>query len=121
DGLKSNLIFSITEDAHKNLWISTGNGLACINNKNYKISVYNEEFGLSSVQFNYNSLLNDHHGNFYIGSTNGLIKFHPDSILKYKTNPAKVPIYLTYLHTSKKDYFFKEINNDPNFTKLNYE
>jgi len=120
NGLKSNLIFSITEDAHQNLWISTSYGLACINSNDYKLSVYNDEFGLSSVQFNYNSLLNDATGNLYFGSTNGLIKFHPDSIKKYKTNPSKVPIYLTYLQTSKREYFFKEINIDRDFTHVDY-
>src|SRR5690606_35864278 len=98
----------------------TSYGLTCINIDNFKLSVYNQEYGLSNLQFNYNSLMKDPSGNLYFGSTNGLIKFHPDSIFRYKANQTVVPIYMNNLRSSKKEFFFNDIPNNQQITYIKY-
>ena len=120
DGLPSNLILSMQEDSNKNMWLSSTNGLISIDINTYVLSVYNKEFGLSNLQFNYNSMFKDQEGNMYFGSTNGLIKFHPDSLLRERNSETKVPIYFTFARSSKRNL---EVNYEyaEKFTKLSYD
>ncbi|MGO3164578.1 MAG: ligand-binding sensor domain-containing protein, partial [Sphingobacteriaceae bacterium] len=107
DGLPSNLILAFAEDEHQNMWVSTSYGLVSVGVADYQIRVYNKEYGLSNLQFNYNSVLKSPSGMLYFGSISGLIRFHPDSILT-RGQAAMVPIYLTSARSSERGLILRD-------------
>ncbi|WEK17655.1 MAG: two-component regulator propeller domain-containing protein [Candidatus Pedobacter colombiensis] len=85
NGLPSNVILGILEDDHRNLWISTDNGLTKFDRKTFKN--YTVEDGLPGNVFNYNSFYKDTQGQLYFGGYNGLVSFYPDQIKENKRIP----------------------------------
>lgn len=120
DGLPSNLILAFAEDGNQNMWISTSYGLISVSLDDYKIRVFNKEYGLSDLQFNYNSVLKSPDGVFYFGSTNGLIRFHPDSILT-REQVERVPIYVTSARSAGRELPIRDSVNDKQFTTPHYD
>ncbi|HEY6900845.1 MAG TPA: two-component regulator propeller domain-containing protein, partial [Puia sp.] len=92
NGLPSNNLFRILEDNHKNIWISSLKGLACLNLKTEAIKVYTQSNGLITDQFNYNSAFKDRSGKMYFGSVKGMIAFDPD---KFTQSPYTPATYIT--------------------------
>ncbi|MBS1663819.1 MAG: histidine kinase [Bacteroidetes bacterium] len=88
NGLPSNNLFRILEDDHKNIWISSLKGLACLNLKTEQVKVYTQSNGLITDQFNYNSAFKDHSGEMYFGSVKGMIAFDPDRFTQSPYTPA---------------------------------
>lgn len=88
NGLPSNVILGILEDEQRNLWISTDNGLARFDRKEFK--TYTIEDGLPGNVFNYNSFYKDSKGEFYFGGYNGLVSFLPEQIRENKKIPKVV-------------------------------
>ena len=88
NGLPSNVILGILEDAAGSLWISTDNGLSKFDRhvfKNYTI-----KDGLPGNVFNYNSFLKDSRGEFFFGGYNGLLSFFPSQIKDNQVRPKAV-------------------------------
>ncbi|GAB3251863.1 two-component regulator propeller domain-containing protein [Larkinella harenae] len=86
-GLPSNTVFGIREDARGRLWISTDNGLAQLDPAQSKAITYNKHDGLVCKEFTSNSTYQDARGFFYFGGYNGIVHFHPDSIRRNTTPP----------------------------------
>jgi ligand-binding sensor domain-containing protein/signal transduction histidine kinase/DNA-binding response OmpR family regulator len=89
DGLPSNTVFGITESNSGNLWISTNNGLSCMDVINETFVNYSESEGLPNKQFNYNSVYRDVGGMLYFGTINGMIAFYPEDLQTIQ-NKARV-------------------------------
>ena len=80
DGLPSNTIYAITESSSGNLWLSTNNGLSCLDiNKLFFVN-YSISEGLPNKQFNYNSVYRADDGLLYFGTINGMIAFYPENL-----------------------------------------
>src|SRR5690606_30707987 len=69
---------------------------------NQTLRLFNMESGLPSIQFNYNSALDDGQGKFYFGTINGMIRFEPEKLNQIKYN-AYTPIYITKLAVNNKE------------------
>lgn len=80
DGLPSNTIFGMVESNSNDLWISTNNGLSCLNTSDYTFSNYSVSDGLPNKQFNYSSVYKDKNGMLYFGTINGMIGFYPERL-----------------------------------------
>ncbi|NDV81746.1 two-component regulator propeller domain-containing protein [Bacteroides sp. 51] len=91
DGLPSNTIFGMVESTPGELWISTNNGLSCLNTRDYTFSNYSVSEGLPNKQFNYNSVYKEKDGMLYFGTINGMIGFYPEQIHSDQ-NVAKVEL-----------------------------
>ncbi|WP_161662366.1 two-component regulator propeller domain-containing protein [Pedobacter sp. V48] len=98
-GLPSNVTFRLLEDDHKNLWISTLNGLARLKLSSLKINVYTQENGLPTNQFNYNSALKMGE-RLYFGSIQGLVEFKPGQFEQHVSRP---PTYFTGLQIDNQE------------------
>jgi ligand-binding sensor domain-containing protein/serine phosphatase RsbU (regulator of sigma subunit)/GAF domain-containing protein len=103
DGLPSNIVIGILEDAHGNLWLSTANGISkftppknldfayLIKNKG-QFRNYDVSDGLQGNEFAHNAQCKLTNGEMLFGGSNGFNLFHPDSI---GHNPYKPTVILT--------------------------
>lgn len=77
EGLPSNDVYSLQRDARGRLWVSTGKGLALI--ENYHVSNLNY-LGDIDKEYNKSSFARLADGKFVYGSTNGAVIVMPDAI-----------------------------------------
>ncbi|MBN9300029.1 MAG: response regulator [Filimonas sp.] len=94
DGLPNSNVLGILEDDHRNLWLSTDNGLVKFSPKLKTFQSYTVSDGLPGNDFNYNSYLKDSKGEFFFGGLNGFAGFYPDKI---ESNKYVAPIVFTGL------------------------
>ncbi|MGD9317447.1 MAG: two-component regulator propeller domain-containing protein, partial [Anaerolineae bacterium] len=94
DGLPSNIVLGILEDAQGNLWLSTGNGLSKFNPDDESFKNYDTGDGLQDSQFLLGAYHQNSEGEMYFGGVNGFNAFHPDDI---RDNPYVPPVVLTSL------------------------
>ena len=92
NGLPSNFILKILEDANHKIWITTSRGLVNFNPDKGDFITHTKDNGLLSDQFNYNSGYMDSSGKIYLGSVKGMITFNPNDLMKEKID---APLYLT--------------------------
>jgi signal transduction histidine kinase/DNA-binding response OmpR family regulator/sugar lactone lactonase YvrE len=110
DGLSSNTVFGIIESNSGNLWISTNNGLSCLNVANGAFTNYSVSDGLPNKQFNYNSVYKDSQGMLYFGTINGMIAFNPENMETTK--------YAPHIEFTDFKIFGKSISPDENKSPL---
>lgn len=92
NGLTNNMVASLIEDDIGNLWIGTYYGLNRLDRRTGTFSSYFEADGLPDNEFNYLASYKDPHGNIYLGTINGFVKFNPVTLLAPDTLP---PVLLT--------------------------
>ncbi|NOR33881.1 MAG: hypothetical protein GQ579_04285, partial [Bacteroidales bacterium] len=92
NGLTHGHVFEIIEDDSKRIWCPTQNGLTCIDPATGQVYRYYKKDGLPTNKF-YWGYHKDRNGIIYLCTTNGLVYFHPDSIV---SNPPP-PVFLTGL------------------------
>lgn len=81
EGLPTNVVYKILEDDRNTLWISTNNGLVCIDTKTMKIvRIEYENMHLIGGQFISGSGTKSSDGTLYFGSTNGVVSFNSSSL-----------------------------------------
>lgn len=105
-GLPSNISYRIIPDNQGLLWITTTNGLVRMHPDTESIIIYQQEHGLISNQFNYNSEWIDRDGILYFGMVKGMISFNPQDI---HTSEKKNKTCITGLTTF-------EVNNQKYYT-----
>lgn len=88
DGLPSNTVFAILEDAEGWLWISTGNGLSRFNPETGQFVNYDESDGLPSNSFNIGSAFRDNLGRMFFGGPEGVVLVNPGQIVQNLTPPG---------------------------------
>jgi ligand-binding sensor domain-containing protein/signal transduction histidine kinase len=81
DGLPSGTVASLQPDDHNNLWVSTYNGLARIDQKTMAITEVPQIIGLQGREFIPRSNFKDSRGRLFFGGINGFNLFHPDSLV----------------------------------------
>lgn len=97
--LNTDFIKGILEDNHGLLWISTLNGLVCLNPEKGTARRFNTSDGLQSLEFEANAALKTRKGEMYFGGINGYNHFHPDKIPMNNFIP---PVYFTELFIFSK-------------------
>lgn len=76
DGLANNSVKGIVEDKQHRLWITTINGLSCLNPKSGVFTNYGTSDGLLSSQFYWNSAVKAADGTIYLGADRGLSELY---------------------------------------------
>ncbi len=97
DGLPSDVIYGILEDARGRLWLSTGRGLASLefsDNHTRKpiVRLYDASDGLLGNEFRKGAYYQGRDGTLYFGVADGFNAFHPDSL---HPNPHVPMVVLT--------------------------
>lgn len=86
DGLPSSAVYSIFQDTHGWLWMSTNNGLAQYHPKKKILKTYGIADGVLSKEFNPAGCQLDN-GWLYFGGVKGITYFHPDQIRENRHIP----------------------------------
>ncbi|MEN8203883.1 MAG: two-component regulator propeller domain-containing protein, partial [Bacteroidota bacterium] len=101
DGLPSNIIYDIIRDGNDNLWFTTGSGLVM---KNPAIIAW-EDFividELAGKEFNLKAVFSSDDGELYFGAIDGLVTFHPDSLVGNEYIP---PLRITSIEKENERY-----------------
>ncbi len=88
DGTLTNkTVHGILKDSKNNIWISTNQGLSCLNITNGKIDNYTLNDGLQNDEFSDGAFLKDRRNYLYFGGVSGLNYFNPQNIHKRDFNP----------------------------------
>ena len=92
EGLPSNILFKVEEDADQKLWISSTRGLIRFDPVMESMKIFSRSNGLLTDQFNYHSSYKDSDGQMYFGSVKGLISFQPRQLY---TAANAAAVYMT--------------------------
>jgi ligand-binding sensor domain-containing protein len=92
DGLESDHLGAILHDDNGCLWISTSRGISKFDPRTVVFRNYNEDDGVSIHPWYAQPGYRTRNGEMYFGGTNGIVRFHPDSIAD---NPYVPPIVIT--------------------------
>lgn len=79
-GLAGNNVYGVLEADNKDLWISTNQGLSCLDGKLGTIRNFSMQDGLQSNQFSQGSCSVDAEGNMFFGGINGITEFNPKTL-----------------------------------------
>lgn len=77
DGLSADVIKTILEDNHQQLWLATNNGLTKFSLDSRKAVTYTADDGLASESFSFNSKYKDEEGKIYFGTNDGYLIIDP--------------------------------------------
>ena len=132
EGLRNDVIVSITEDLHNHLWFATEAGLSMFNQETGRIHNFDQYDGLPSVEMEEASFLCCTNGRMWVGTKQGLLLFHPDQL---QNSTAAYPTFILELVCDNQPYIGAkalaytdsiELNHDQNaftieFAALNYQ
>jgi len=99
-GLPSDFLISCTEDAQKNLWIATQNGISRYSLKNKRFQNYNASYGLSDVSFSEASCTRLQNGDIVFGTKTGILSFNP---AKVSSEKVKADMVFTHLQVNSEE------------------
>ena len=91
-----------------NLWISSIDGIRSVNPNDQTFYRFSKSSGLSSNQFNLNSSAQDHLGNLYFGSLEGLNKIQPSNW--YYQDTIATPILTDFKKYDERVIFDQQLN-----------
>jgi len=95
NGLAHNSVCGILEDeASGDIWVATLNGLSKIGGQNGKIINYTSKTGFPLEEVSRKAFMKGSNGMFYVGGSNGLASFDPNSFKEDLSNPLLVRVSL---------------------------
>ncbi|MCB0643722.1 MAG: hypothetical protein KDC44_18875, partial [Phaeodactylibacter sp.] len=98
-GLPSNELYTIIEDAKGQFWISSAKGLIQLNPETLRFNIYFEEQGITNNEFNRLSYHQTPDGTIYFGGLNGVTSFHPNDFQEIE---QEFPIRLSAVHLTRE-------------------
>ena len=98
-------VYGILEDAKKNLWISTDNGLMTYSPLENTWERFTKTDGLQSNEFNAGAYFKAKDGRMYFGGIGGISAFYPD---KLRFNSTPPPVVLTNFKVFNKPYLLEQ-------------
>jgi len=134
-GIPSNVIFGLAEDANNDIWMSTFRGIARLEKTalqtlidkggnistylydpfNPIFSVFDASDGLQSNEFNQGAYFQSKTGEIYFGGPKGLNIFHPDSL---KVSQFMPPVVLTGFKIFNKEVLIRPEISDNKKNKI---
>ena len=105
EGLENSHIRAICEDLEKRIWISSNDGISCLDPKQNLFYNYNHHDGVPMGDFMNGSTCMTHNGIIYFGSQNGACFFNPKELSSIRqVSPVKITQFCKYnKKTESKD------------------
>ena len=92
-GLASNIVTALLTDSKRRIWMSTNNGMSCLDPATGKVSNFYRGDGLQGNEFSDGvAVLDSRSGIMVFGGMNGVTWFNP---LRIQQRKHKLPLYLT--------------------------
>ena len=101
EGLRNDVIYSITEDLHGRLWFATEAGLSCYNQQTGRIRNFDRYDGIPDVEMEETVATCCSNGHLWIGTKTGILTFSPDQLQTSKTN---YPTFIIDVTTDNQPY-----------------
>ncbi len=123
-GLPENTVHSLHADLHGNIWVASSKGLTCMKSNGEIIKHYDKNAGLRFTNFR-TPFSTNKLGEILIGTANGFLKFHPDSLT---VTSADFPVVITSSqqgelplnHTMKQSFPYNQNDFTFQFAALTY-
>ena len=96
EGLRNDVIYSITEDLHGRLWFATEAGLSCYNQQTGRIRNFDRFDGIPDVVMEETSAACCADGHLWIGTRQGLLVFNPEQLKTTKTDYRTVIVDFSF-------------------------
>lgn len=112
--IDNEIIFSIEEDNNDHLWIGTNFGINRFSISNFSVLNYKQSEGLPSNKYFIASSCKMPDGRMAFGSENGLLIFHPDSIIESIGN---IKVNITNFQISYKNINAQTVYNGEHILK----
>lgn len=103
EGLAGHVVEAVVRDQKDRIWVATNQGLSCIDPETHAVHNITVRSGLRSQEFALDAGMMDERGWLYFGTVDGLLYFHPDSVLP-STAATLHPVRLSTLSINYKDY-----------------
>ena len=101
EGLRNDVIYSITEDQQRRLWLATEAGLSCYNQQTGRIRNFDCYDGIPAVEIEEASATCTRDGHLWIGTKTGILIFSPDQLQTSNTN---YPTFIIDVTTDNQPY-----------------
>jgi len=118
EGMPSNIVYSIEEDAKGNLWLGTRQGLVRFNPEKETMRTFTKEDGLIDNEFFWRSSCKDSQGHLLFGGVDGLIIFHPEELDVDSLVPS---VTLTSMKVFDKEFPFPASFHERKQIDLEYQ
>ena len=126
DGLLNNVICGIGEDNNGDLWISSVKGISKFNYTKREFQNYSMNDGIQKGELNPGAFLINKEGWIFLGGTDGVSVFHPDSL---KRNTMHSGVVMTSLKILNEEYLTEtqipflrqlELNHDEDIISIEF-
>ena len=101
EGLRNDVVYSVTEDLHGHLWFATEVGLASYNQQTGRIRNFDRYDGLPAVRMEEASALCTTDGHLWMGCREGILTFSPDQL---QTSKADYRTFIVRIVADNKPY-----------------
>ena len=101
EGLRNDVIYSITEDLHGRLWFATEAGLSCYNQQTGRIRNFDRYDGIPDVQMEETAATCSSDGHLWIGTNQGILTFNPEQL---QSSKARYNTYIIDVITDNLSY-----------------
>ena len=132
EGLRNDVVYSITEDLRGHMWFATEAGLSLYNQETRRIRNFDRYDGLPQVEMEETAAFCCNDGNLWMGCKQGLLIFSPEQV---QANKAHYRTFILELVANNQPYIGNtaipynseiELDHDQNaftieFAALNYE
>jgi ligand-binding sensor domain-containing protein/signal transduction histidine kinase len=118
DDHSDNSIRAILEDGKGFLWLCTVTGLTKFDPTSGSFRYYDASDGVKIGPCNFPTGLKNRKGEMFLGGSNGLVRFHPDSI---KDNPYVPPILITSFNKLDKPVVLDSAISEKHSIEMSYK
>lgn len=88
NGLPSNIVYAVQDDAEGNMWVATGGGLIRLGDSLKSVEGFGFLEDVQRIRYNPKAVLKTVDNRIYFGGTNGFIAFYPKEIKRNEEKPA---------------------------------
>ncbi len=112
EGLQNDVIISILEDRHGQLWLGNSRGLSVFNRSTDRIRNFDKTDGFPNISMEETSSLLNKNGDIWLGAKEGILVFNPSRL---SSHHVKYPVYIVGCTINNQD--IRIMNNDSVFGK----